>query len=605
MNPRRIEVLRGDVAKKIAAGEVIDRPFSVLRELLDNALDAGARNIEVRIEQGGTSLIQVRDDGAGMSKEDIQLCWHSHATSKIRHEDDLLTVSTLGFRGEALSSIAAVSKLEITSRTEESPAANRLTVQGGSSPRLIKVSADRGTSVAVRDIFFNLPARKKFIKSAGAETRLCRNVLLEKAAAHPQVEFRFFTDGQTRDLLPALGAHDFLQRIAQMYPAQCTVDLLREVRGAGEGFSFTCIIGVPPLHRSDRKFIHIHCNTRRISEFSLVHAVEYAMSDVLPGGTYPVGFVFLTIDPSEVDFNIHPAKREVRFSRPDILHRSLRQHIQNALNDIVSGEPQPFVEPRTLFTQRVDRESTESQRSFRDSLSDSHQAMRPFSGAVPDSAPDRAFNYHSQFDDAPEIRESIPGSVIDETGPDRSGSHDIPPYRYLGQVFSLFLMVEMKDSLYLIDMHAAHERILFERFKASGPSENLLIPLVMENDDPLLTGHRQFLAEELGSIGFEASADSAGNLEIRRVPSAFSGKERMLPGLIDELGSSVKDLETRLYENMACRTAVKDGDVLDRATARMIIEESWRLPVKRCPHGRPIWFTLTKSELFQLVGRVV
>jgi DNA mismatch repair protein MutL len=601
-NPsRRIHILRGEVAKKIAAGEVIDRPFSVLRELIDNAIDAGASSIEVRIEGGGTSLIQVRDNGDGMSGEDLELCWQSHATSKISHEDDLLKVRTLGFRGEALASISAVSRLEIVSRRRDDEHARSVTLEGGSSPRYGTPSADTGTRVSVRNLFFNLPARRKFIKSPGAETRLCRTVLLEKAVAHPGVEFRFFTDGTPRDLLPAVENRSLLARIAELYPAQCPRELLREVRGAGEGFMFTAVIGIPPLHRSDRKFMHIYCNTRRINEFSLIHAAEYAMSDLLPGGTYPVAFVFLEVDPAEVDFNIHPAKREARFTRPDMIHRAVREAIQGELRQFVEAEPEAFADPGGVL--------------------DFHRGNPGDQGLGTPPSRRAAFDYHSQFDRRHGENEPVtaerppaPSSASFAPGPhrDREESAEylnrpasIPPYRYLGQVFSLFLAVEMGDSLYMIDMHAAHERILFEAFRASKPREELLIPILIENDDPLLSGRCTELAAELKTIGFDARASENGDLEITAVPGALRGTEGMLRQLLGDLGASVKDLETRLYENMACRSAVKDGDVVDADTARFIIEESWRLPVKRCPHGRPIWFRLTRDELFQLVGRVV
>jgi DNA mismatch repair protein MutL len=619
-NPRRIEILRGDVAKKIAAGEVIDRPFSVLRELLDNAIDAGANLIEVRLEAGGTSLIQVRDNGRGMDRRDLELCWQSHATSKIRHEDDLLSVRTLGFRGEALASIASVSRLEIVSATAEEnggasvnqgggAGACRMNIEGGGQPRYEMISADDGTRVSVRDLFYNLPARKKFIKSPGAETRLCRNALLEKAAAHPGIEFRFFVDGKARDLLPAAG-DSLLQRIAELYPAQLPRQLLKEVKGSGEGFRFSAIIGLPPLHRSDRKFIHIHCNSRRINEFSLVHAVEYAMGDLLPGGTYPLAFVFFEVDPAEVDFNIHPAKREARFSRPDAMHRALREAIQHAIRDLVEADPKPFEDP----TGKLDLGSSQA---------------GPVEQAAPDQRRVAAFDYHSQFEtlsgnldsaseaaNVSEYRDSadpasqqdyVSGSGRQSANPPEDGGFQaaVPPYRYLGQIFSLFLLMETRDGLYIIDQHAAHERILFEQYRAARPREDLLIPMLIENEDPLLAGRAEEIASELGEIGFKARADEKGNLEILAVPGALHGREQLLPALLRDLGFSAKDLENRLYENMACRTAVKDGDVLDAATARMIIEKSWQLPVKRCPHGRPIWFSLSRRELFQLLGREI
>ena len=208
----------------------------------------------------------------------------------------------------------------------------RLLIEGGNSPHFSKTAANRGTRVGVRDIFFNLPARKKFLKSSRGEASLCRNVFIEKAIAHPAIGFKFFSDQKAKLLLPALEEDNYSARIAEIYPDQCPGELLHPILASGEGFSLKIIIGLPPLQRSDRKYIHLYCNRRRISEFSLVHAVEYAFSAILPGGKYPVAFVFLDIDPADIDFNIHPAKKEVRFKKPELLHRRIRESIQEFIS---------------------------------------------------------------------------------------------------------------------------------------------------------------------------------------------------------------------------------------------------------------------------------
>ena len=568
----KITVLDTNVSRKIAAGEVIDRPFSVLRELVDNSIDAAATEIDCRIEDGGSTLIQVLDNGSGMNNADLRLCWLSHATSKITNETDLLHIRSLGFRGEALSSIAAVSRLEILSKDNASTEGLKLTIEGDNNPHFSKTSANQGTRVRVRDLFFNLPARKKFIKSPRGETTLCRNIFIEKAVAHPTIGFKFFSGQKKAILLPPHKKDDYLTRIAEIYRDQCPKELLHQIVGSGEGFSFRVIIGLPPLQRSDRKYIHIYCNRRRIHEFSLVHAVEYAFSAILPGGTYPVAFVFLDIDPADIDFNIHPAKKEIRFKNPDAVHRRLRESIQE------------FIEFYSRHSPGTEQShSTDSPDKDTPSFWHKDQMFQ-------ESPPPNTLHY------APQPPSDTPAdmSVVNSA---------IPHYRYLGQIFSVFLLTEIAEELYIIDMHAAHERILFDRYRSNKDSENLLIPICIlgeERKDRL-----KEMSEALNTMGFKSTIDSDKNLLISAVPTALRKKERLLETIISDIVGTVGDLETALYEKMACRTAVKDGDILDSDTACRIIEESWQLPIKRCPHGRPIWFKLSKKELFQLIGRIV
>lgn len=584
MKPK-IAILKENVRKKIAAGEVIDRPFSVLRELLDNSIDAEATAIDCLIEGGGSTLIYVQDNGTGMSSADLELCWLSHATSKITTEQDLLHTSSLGFRGEALSSIAAVSHLEILSKDDDSSEGLKLIVEGGSDARFAKSPANRGTGIRVRNLFFNLPARKQFLKSAQGEASLCKNILIEKSIAHPGIGFKLESGAKTTVLLPALEKENYLERIAQAYP-QCPQELLHTITGSGDHFSFKIVIGLPPLHRANRKFIHIYCNRRRITEFSLSHAVEYAFSSILPGGSYPVAFVFLTIDPAEIDCNIHPAKKEVRFRKPEAIHRRIRESIQHFIE---------YYDRHTSKTRHrnIPTDGFETP-GFR---FPSGEAPIP-SGSTSERAAGKPFYYPGQ--EAQEAQEAQNSGQFLREGA-MAKTH--PPYRYLGQIFSVFLLVEIGEELYIIDMHAAHERILFERYRSNKESENLLIPMTIRIND--MKDGLEEMCSSLNAMGFKSTVSSDGSLILSAVPTALRGKEKMIEMAIFDLGRKVSDLETALYENMACRTAVKDGDILDNNTACRIIEESWQLPVKRCPHGRPIWFILDKKELFQLLGRIV
>src|SRR6056297_1440464 len=335
--PRRIHLLRDSVAQKIAAGEVIDRPFSVVRELLDNAIDSGADSIDLYIEGGGIRRIRVLDNGSGMDREDLELCYKPHATSKISAVGDIYNLHTLGFRGEALASVAACAKLTITS-APVSAEPHTLEVRNGSPIRLELSRGTQGT-VDVSDLFYAMPGRRKFLKSPGAETSACTRTFIEKALPFPDISFRLFTDDQLKLYLPAA---DLQNRVVAAYPNQIDPRFLNPMEEEAGRFRIKALLASPAIHRRDRRNIQVYVNRRRIQEFSLVQAVHYAYEQLLPGGSFPVAFIFLEIDPELVDFNIHPAKREVRIKNlPEIHHQlvhSLKEHLNRKY--IAPQEPQ-------------------------------------------------------------------------------------------------------------------------------------------------------------------------------------------------------------------------------------------------------------------------
>ncbi len=333
---RGIHILREDVSRKIAAGEVIDRPLSVVRELLDNSLDAGATQVEVHLEGGGVARVRVVDDGQGMSRADLELCGLRHATSKIHEEDDLYRVTTLGFRGEALASMAACARLTVQSAPREAPReGHRLLLAGGKRLALEPHQAPPGTVVEVSDLFYNMPARRRFLRSGGAESAGCRTVFLDKALPHPEVSFRLVAEGRLRHFFPP---QEDLGRVAAAYGL--APEALAVARGAG----VTAVLARPEVHRRDRRLMQLFVNRRRIYDYSLLQAVEQAFSPYMPGGCFPVAFLFLEVDPALVDFNVHPAKREARFRDPAGLRRAvsetLREHLRAYdLRGAGAGEP--------------------------------------------------------------------------------------------------------------------------------------------------------------------------------------------------------------------------------------------------------------------------
>ena len=424
---RRIHLLRDEVSRKIAAGEVIDRPFSIVRELLDNAIDAGASSIDVSLEAGGTARVRVVDDGAGMPPDDLALCWQPHATSKIESENDLLTVTSLGFRGEALSSIALCSRMVVTSSPGGSETPHRVEVHGGRQVALEATQGRRGTIVDVTELFFNYPARRKFLRSASAESGLCRGIFLDRAVAHPGIAFRLFTDGEMKVSLPVSTPVD---RIAAAYSSMLDGRMLREIGAAGEGFAVTIVAGDPELRRHDRKLLQGFVNGRRVSEFALLQAAEHGYAGFMPGGWYPAAFVFVRINADLVDFNIHPAKKEVRFRNLPDVHRAISQAVQG------------------MLAPRAPREGVSAPGG---------------TGGSPSAAQARI-----SFDLPARQAFTLPAARQEEhsgrAGEQRPDYH--PDIRYLGQVFGVFLVFELPGRLVIMDQHAAHERLIFERLGA-------------------------------------------------------------------------------------------------------------------------------------------
>ncbi len=626
---RRIKVLRDDVARKIAAGEVIDRPHAVVRELLDNAIDADARNIQVYLESGGIQRIRVIDDGRGMDRADLDLCWLPHATSKIETENDLLSVSSLGFRGEALASIATVSRMEIVSNPGTE--AGRVVVHGGKQLSLEQWRGPVGTSVDVAELFYSLPARRRFLKSPSAESAMCRLVLLDRALSYPDIAFRYFTDGTMRMFLPTIAdaASDspaeseadavharrrtrLRARVINALPEVVHADFLFAVSGSGDGFRFDLILETPDTFRNDRKYIQSFVNGRRIWEYSFVQALEHAYTGYLPGGRFPVAFLFLQVDPNQVDFNIHPAKREARFRNLPDMHHRIVETVQNFLHHHArrtAALSEGGGVAGSLWPQSLSRQGA----PFPTTPSPPHQpavrgAFATGAGSPPGAGSPQGAGSRDWFAREERARNSPPEPFSLERRLDTGAR---PNIRYLGQVLGVFLVAETENRLLLVDQHAAHERMLFERFSAHGPVQRLLVPhlLSLEFDrSRLVRQNRSRLADDGIELEPLQETDTEGGTsewQILAVPEPLSGALDTLVKGLDEVHIGPGDLTRDLYARMACRSALMDGDPIDPVTALTLIEESLKLENPRCPHGRPIWHELSRERLFELVGRLV
>lgn len=618
-----VKALNPETARKIAAGEVIDRPAAVIRELLDNAIDAGSSKVQVEISGGGIERIRVTDNGCGMSREDLAICTDTHTTSKISTAEDLLSLHSLGFRGEALSSIKAVSNLEITS-TRSGPAAWKLQLG-----KIFPARLNAGTVVQVENLFENFPARKQFLKWAAAETALCRTVFLDKALPHYTIEMRFITDGELRFLLPS--TQSLRERCLAAFSFKEPETLFFEIEGNGEHFSFRIVLGSPDVVRSDKRAIMVFVNGRRITEFGLTQAIDYGGEGYFPNGGHPVAFLFLTVAPSRVDFNIHPAKKEARFQDYSAIHHAVSSAVgsfyrQHTVASLLKEKYDPDL-TRPLDFQRGESDGNLKQQSGIQSEYGNRQdgygsAFRQIAAtaAVPYSAgghiiPPPAAMGTSFADEAWEsisyaaATDSVAqgtAPVASEPAPYMQNPPDIPPadFKLLGQVAGTFIAVEKNDALYLIDQHAAHERIIFEQLQHNiGGVQELLIPYRIitssEEDDAFIRKHRELLCK----AGFALTDEGAGVWQVTAVPARWTGTERDLIRDITGVRKNAGDILYQILASAACRAACKDHAILDPVTQQRIAAQAFELPEPLCPHGRPIWIVLTREELFKRVKR--
>ncbi len=669
---RPVRSLPAEVARKIAAGEVIDRPNAIVRELLDNAVDSGADSIQVEIEGGGIDRIRVVDNGMGMTREDLENCARPHATSKITAETDLLNLSTLGFRGEALSSIAAVSRLQITSATttpEGTASAWRLTASVTQEHHILPANLSQGTIVQSEALFENFPARRAFLKRPAAETTMCRQTFIEKALPRTDISFRLLIDGKQRLDLPR--GQSLAQRFTEALGLKESPELFYEIHShpenagvqANQGqqdWRFTIVLGEPSVARNDKKLIYIYVNGRKIQEYALMQAIDYGATGYFPNGTHPVAALFLEVNPALVDFNIHPAKREARFKDLSPIHRGISQSVRNFFRsysvsrlsaqttdyllqeDSTPAGSQPHTE-RAIY----DEGPLEiSGKSWWQQARASHQAGFDFGGrkesgagsqdghteqsarkataspqserryqffndcysqvATPSPAYAQDFQ-HKRQEQAIAGQQQRAGRIPSQTTAAPSSQEEsgrLDSLRYLGTTQGVYLVVELGDNLYLIDQHAAHERLLYNRFIAqAGQRQQLLVPYVVETASDAEDEYLRSLTERLDATGFETRECGEGRWEFYSLPIQWRGTEADLEQ--DLLAKRIvpEELVASLASTNACRQAVMDGTILDEDTARQLAHDTLALEDPHCPHGRPLWMKINREDMERAVKR--
>lgn len=606
MSGREIRILDADVANKIAAGEVIERPASVVKELVENALDAGARRIDIEIRRGGKEYIRVTDDGAGVPAEQVPLAFARHATSKIRSADDLFNVATLGFRGEALPSIAAVAEVEMRTRTADAPGGVRYVVCGGVPGELEPAGAPVGTTVVVRRLFFNTPARYKFLRSESAEARRIADVAARIALAWPQVAFRLVADG--RQVFATPGDGDLAGAIRAVYGAAARE--LVPIAGELNGVQVSGWVSKPDVVFGNRERMSVFLNGRWIQSAALLRAIEQGYDTMLPHGRHPLAVVHLTLDPAAVDVNVHPAKAEVRFKDEGAVFRAVMRAVREALLGTDLIQPVTRARPLEAAGPGVQGPSAPPARH-----SSAPLIALPASGALAGSP--RAAEERPIWPQPEAVSHSHAGAGVaplpDAASPPADAREQLRALRILGQLHRTYIVGETADGLWIIDQHVAHERVLYERFLealATGRRnvQRLLIPVAVTLP-PSLVGLAEQYAGPLERLGFLLEPFGGASYLVRGVPVELAGAdERRLGETLEELLLAC-EREGRwnphaAAASLACRAAVKAGQELDaEQMAALVRQLAGADNPFACPHGRPIVVELGRLDLERRFGR--
>ncbi len=593
-----IRLLPETLIDQIAAGEVVERPSSVVKELVENALDAGARRVDIELEEGGIRLIRIRDDGDGIAADDLPLAVSRHATSKITSLDDLEQVATLGFRGEALPSIASVSRFAVSSKTRAAEHGARLEIDGGKIGTVTPHSHAVGTTIEVRDLFYNVPARRKFLRAERTELGHVEEWLRSLALARPQVELRVLHNGKlSKHYRPVLDETERLKRVAQALSEEFVGQCL-SLEHAGAGMSLRGWVGLPTASRSSADQQYFYVNGRAVKDRIVAHAVRQAYADVLFHGRHPAFVLFLELDPRRVDVNVHPAKHEVRFRDSRLVHEFIYKTLHEALATTRAGAA-AHAEPTVAAADPV---------NYRAWPQTSQAAMNL---PVRETLAGYAALYRT-----PE-NASAPAAVIQAmSAMPAVNDAAAPPLGFaLAQLHGVFILAENEQGLVLVDMHAAHERITYERLKQARDGEGirsqpLLVPLslaVAEREADIAEQH----AEALLALGFDLRRAGPQALSVRAIPVLLADldpKTLVLDALNDlrEHGDSrvIEQARNELLSTLACHTSVRANRRLTLPEMNALLRDMEITERSgQCNHGRPTWVQLSKTELDKLFLR--
>lgn len=634
----RINVLPKEIYQLIAAGEVVERPSSVVKEMIENSLDAGAKNITIEIKNGGSTYIRITDDGCGIERDDVRKVFISHATSKISKKDDLNSIATLGFRGEAMASISAVSKVELLTKAENEEIGTRYEIAGGEELEFDDAGCPNGTTIVVRDIFFNTPARMKFLKKDVTEGNQVAGIVDRMAISHPEISFRFIRDG--KQVLITSGNGDLKSTVYSVLGKEMS-DSLMSVDYSFNDMRITGFVSKPTASRKSRAGQYFYINNRIVKSKTAMAALEQAYKNTIMVGRFPACVLNIELNPAQVDVNVHPAKTEVRFANEkpifDLVYYAVKTAIENdrTVKEVEFKENPIYRQESKNVYQNNDNKSFQAKFDFfkkKDEPPSQQviktkprenfwqvEAPKPEYKIARDEKPKPRVDINIEYEepeenstaeskDTPKQRDIEKVVITDE----KDNENFIPNFKLIGEAFKTYLIVEIENELYFIDKHAAHERMNFERFKAQATVETqmLLAPVVVNltKDEFIAISEN---VELIKKCGFELEEFGESQIIVRAIPSLVDGdsvKDLMLEiaqKLLEHKTDILPDKIDWIYHSASCRGAVKAGDYTSRQEQEMFVKKLLSMPnIRFCPHGRPVFIKMSKYDIEKQFGRV-
>ncbi len=642
----KINILGFEMANLIAAGEVVERPSSVLKELIENSIDSGATNIVAEIKRGGVALIRVSDNGCGMDKSDLPVAIKRHATSKIKEKEDLDSIMTLGFRGEALAAISSVSTMTIISKTKESEIGSMLTAEAGQVVDISDVSSADGTTVVVENLFYNVPARRKFLKKDSTEAMNVAALVEKVALSRPDISIQLLIDGEERFRTP--GDSDLLNCIYSIYGKDFSEKLIY-ASGTSNGIKVHGYIGRSDNVKRNRNYQNVFINGRYVKSMTVMAAIEKAYTSYIAPECFPTCVLFLEMNPGVVDVNVHPAKLEVKFSDERVIFESVYYTLKSALetheyrpeltltgnnkharNPIAAYVPigedtkgkqlsvkkefyTPTPENPYQIKSAVERISTpKKDNDFSRPLLFGNGSIRQSS--TPSMTPKESVELLDRYKKTLAVNEEAQASKSAQI----KEKEEKKEYKIIGEAFDCYVMVEHEDSILIIDKHAAHERVIFEDLKRKQlasqkiASQSLMLPIsVILSPEEISTAKEYY--SEIHAVGFEYTINEKA-ADITEIPSAISicDAEGLFVELLDEISTgigkpdvTIKTINEKALYQIACKAAIKGGRVYDKNIINWLVSELLRLPdITVCPHGRPVAYKLTKREMDKQFDRI-
>ena len=602
-----VKVLDQNTANQIAAGEVVEKPASVVKELIENSLDAGANNIEVTIYEGGTEYIRVVDNGSGMSKANANLSVLRHATSKIRNAEDLQSIHSLGFRGEALPSIASVAKFELITRLHDEEFATAITINGGTDTECIATGGNVGTAITVRDLFFNVPARRKFLRTVNTEGRYINEIISKIALSRPDVHFRLLNND--KEVINTPGNGNLVDTIASIYGKNVANDLIA-LKYEDNGISVSGYIGKPTMLKGTRQWQTIFVNGRTINNRMIGKALDHAYRSQIPKGGFPFAVLDITVDTANIDINVHPQKSEIKFGDEGAVYRVVYHALSDALTKPLLGS----VDMGKSVTEHSDNtDNTDNSAMY---------TKRPFSGGGNNyqanqqqiwKTPERiAENNGIEFSAAQRTDENMNLSHTDNNIAIKNVDNGVDNIWPLGQIDRVFIVAQSETALYLIDQHAAHERVMYDKLVNSHqniPTQQFLIPLYLDATPQEVSSIEEY-RKEFMQLGVDVEPSGETILRVSSLPADIKNDEaeefirEILTLLSENKKINPADLREEVLHYAACHSAIRAGEVLNIRQMRALILELLNTEHPfTCPHGRPCMVEITSEELYKMFKR--